>query len=418
MNSTAQPHATPHQGPLPLSGVRILDLSRALAGPWATALLGDLGAEIIKVEGIRGGDSSRSWPPFEGTHSLYFDSTNRGKSSVAVDFYSDEGRELLWGLAMDADVLVENFRPGVLTDMGLDPAALRAARPSLIIASVSGFGTSGPLAQCAGLDQVAQGMSGLMSVTGHDADHPLRVGVPIIDMVSGIYLALGIAAALCGRAASGAGVEVATSLLESALSLSSFQGQGYLSTGTVPEPRGNSHPTLSPYGVFRTGDIPIIIAVGTERHWVQLCELIGLPGLADEADYRTGALRSQNRDRLAEVLEDRLRSRPGRHWIEALRSAQIPTGPIYTYEEAFADEQVQSLGMVTDVTRSDGTVLPLLRGPLSIDRSPLPVRKAPPSLGEDTRAVAAGIGLSAEQIDRLVEAGVLGAPSALDGVPA
>lgn len=396
---------------LPLSGVRIVDLSRALAGPYATALLADLGAEIIKVEGISGGDSSRAWPPFDGEHSLYFDSANRGKSSIAVDFYSPEGRELLWKLAMSADALVENFRPGVLAKMGLDPDALREANPGLVIASVTGFGTTGPLAGAAGLDQVAQGMSGLMSVTGADPDQVFRVGVPIIDMVSGIYTALGVAAALAGRSRTGAGAEVSTSLLEAGLSLAAFQGQRFLSTGEMPVPQGNSHPVLSPYGVFRTADIPVIIAVGNEKQWRQLCALLGDPGLADHPDYADGRLRKANRDALTAELEARLGTGTGEHWLAVLRAAAIPAGPIYTYEQAFDDEQVRSLGMVTTVRRSDGTKLPLVRGPLSVDRQRPAVRKAPPALGEDSRDVLVGLGLDEEAIAALVEAGAVSGPA-------
>ncbi|MFB9075749.1 CaiB/BaiF CoA transferase family protein [Citricoccus parietis] len=213
-----------------------MDLSRALAGPYCTALLGDLGADIIKVESAKGGDSTRSWPPFEDEHSLYFDSTNRNKQSIAVDFYSEQGRTLLWDLAVQADVLVENFRPGVLATMGLDPDRLRLVNPGLVIASVSGFGTVGPLAQAAGLDQVAQGMSGLMSVTGPDADSPTRVGVPVMDIYAGVFTAVGICASLAGRAGNGGeGHQVGTSLLEAGLAVSAFQerrdGQAGLQQG-------------------------------------------------------------------------------------------------------------------------------------------------------------------------------------------
>ena len=268
--------------PAPLAGTTVLDLSRALAGPYATALLADLGATVIKVEGATGGDSSRSWPPFEGQHSLYFDSANRNKSSVAIDFYSPEGKDLLRKLALEADVLIENFRPGVLTAMGLDPAELRASNPGLVIASVTGFGPTGPLAKTAGLDQVAQGMSGLMSVTGPDAEHPSRFGVPIVDMGAGMFTAFGIASALVERARTGRGVDVSTSLLETGLALSAFQGQRYLSNGEVPVPQGNDHPVLAPYGVFRTADIPVIIAVGNDKQWLELCALVGDPALAQE----------------------------------------------------------------------------------------------------------------------------------------
>jgi crotonobetainyl-CoA:carnitine CoA-transferase CaiB-like acyl-CoA transferase len=250
-------------------------------------------------------------------------------------------------------------------------------------------------------------MSGLMSVTGADAEHPVRVGVPIIDMVSGIYTALGVAAALVGRYRTGVGSEVSTSLLESALSLSTFHGQAFLSTGHVPVPQGNNHPLLSPYGVFATADVPIIIAVGTERQWQQLCTLLGVPELAEHPDFETGRLRSANRARLSRLLEEYLTAKPGSHWLHALREAKIPTGPIYTYEQAFADEQVQALDMVTTVHRADGSALPLVRGPLSIDGQSLPVRKAPPALGQDTGQVLESLGLTADQVRRLIEAGVV-----------
>lgn len=398
---------------LPLEGIRILDLSRALAGPYATALLGDLGATIIKTESIKGGDSSRSWPPFVNDHSLYFDSANRGKESIAIDFYTEAGRDLLWQLAMSADVVVENFRPGVLATMGLDPEKLRTAKPELVIASVSGFGASGPLAQAPGLDQVAQGMSGLMSVTGPDKENMFRVGVPIVDLVSGINTALAIAAALVGRDRTGVGMEVSTSLLETGLALSAFQGQKYLSTGEVPVPLGNTHPALTPYGVFATADIPVIIAVGNEKQWQQLCALLGAPQLADRPEYASGKLRHANESALKAELEELLAARTAGDWLPVLRAAAIPAGPIYNYEQAFADEQVKALDMVKTVHRADGTPLPLVRGPISINREAPRIRKAPPALGEDTLAVLTDLALSPEQIAGLVDAGiVLAAPSA------
>lgn len=393
---------------LPLAGITVMDLSRALAGPYCTALLGDLGAEVIKVETAKGGDSTRSWPPFEDEHSLYFDSTNRNKRSIAVDFYTESGRQLLWDLAVSADVLVENFRPGVLTTMGLDPVALREANPGLVIASVSGFGTVGPLAQAAGLDQVAQGMSGLMSVTGPDAVSPTRVGVPVMDLYAGVFTAVGICASLAGRAGNGGvGHEVATSLLEAGLAVSAFQGQNHLSTGAVPVPQGNDHPVLAPYGVFRTADVPAIIAVGNQAHWATFCAILDAPELEHDPRFAEGRDRSEHRAELTRLIEERLTRRPGLEWIEALRAAGIPTGPIYTYAQAFADPQVQALDMVQTVHRADGTPLPLLRGPLSIDGAPTGVRKAPPALGEDTRSVLEGLGLDEDQIAGLVEAGIV-----------
>ncbi len=393
--------------PLPLTGIAVLDLTRALAGPYATALLSDFGATITKVESMNGGDSTRNWPPFEREHSLYFDSVNRGKSSIALDFYSAEGKALLRKMALASDVIIENFRPGVLAELGLDAAGLRAEKPSLIIASVSGFGSTGPLSQTAGLDQVAQAMSGLMSVTGRNASETYRVGIPIIDIYAGVFTALGIVAALVGRERTGGGLEVSTSLLESAIAISAFQGQRYLSTGVIPEPQGNSHPVLVPYGVFATADTPIVIAVGNDKQWRDLCLLIGDPDLAGDSDYATGSLRTAHREVLTARIERSLAARPGVDWVETLRKARIPTGPIYNYQQVFDDPQVRHLDMVQHVTRADGSDLPLLRGPISLDGAALPIRKAPPALGEDTEQVLAALGLSPEQVAGLRAAGIV-----------
>ncbi|HAM25435.1 MAG TPA: CoA transferase [Microbacteriaceae bacterium] len=393
---------------LPLDGIVVLDLTRAFAGPYATALLADLGARVTKVESIKGGDSTRSWPPFEGDHSLYYDSVNRGKSSIAIDFYSDEGRGLLRKLVLDADVVIENFKPGTMAEMGLDPAELRAEKPSLVVASVSGFGATGPLSSAAGLDQVAQGMSGIMSVTGADSEHMFRVGIPIVDIYAGLFTAIGVLAGLVGRGATGDGVVVSTSLLEAALAISVFQGQRFLSTGEVPVPQGNNHPVLAPYGVFVTADIPIIIAVGSERHWREFCELLGDPELADDPRFADGKLRTGHRDELQARLDELLATRSGIEWVDALRVAGIPAGPIFNYEQVFRDPQVIHLDMVTHVTRTDGSDLPLLRGPLSLNGLPTGIWKAPPALGEDTAAVLSELGLTPAQVEGLVQAGIVG----------
>jgi CoA:oxalate CoA-transferase len=397
-----------HENELPLAGIRVLDLSRALAGPYASALLSDLGATVTKVESIKGGDSTRGWPPFEGDHSLYFDSVNRGKSSIAIDFYTAEGRRLLRELALAADVVLENFRTGVMAEIGLDPVSLRLEKPALIVASVSGFGSTGPLSQTAGLDQVAQGMSGIMSVTGESTEAMYRVGLPVVDIYAGIFTAFGIAAALVGRERTGSGLEVSTSLLEAGLAVSVFQGQRYLSTGEVPTPQGNNHPVMVPYGVFATADIPIIIAAGTDKHWRDLCVLLGDDALANDPQFATGKDRTRNRELVTARLEALLAARPGIEWVEALRTAGIPVGPIYNYAQAFADPQVVHLDMVQHVTRADGSDLPLLRGPLSVGGVPTVVRKAPPGLGEDTLAVLAGLGLTEDQVAGLVDAGIVG----------
>jgi len=395
----------------PLEGIVVLDLSRALAGPYCTALLADLGATIIKVETAKGGDITRAWPPFEGEHSLYYESINRGKSSIALDFYSAEGKQLLREMALGSDVIVENFRSGVMTEMGLDPDELRAEKPRLVVSSISGFGEVGPLAGSAGLDQVAQAMSGLMSVTGPNASEFYRFGIPIIDIVSGIFSAVGIIAALYQRDggvnASGEGALVTTSLLEAALAISVFQGQRVLSTGDAPTPTGNDHPSLTPYGVYQASDGPLVIAVGNDKQWVQLCTLLGAPELGADARFSTGRDRTANRPAVKAEMERLLAARTAVAWTERIREAGIPVGPIYTYDQVFNDEQVKALGMVVETQRTDGTRLPLVRGPLSINHEPTPITKNPPALGADTDEVLAGYGLTAAQIADLREKGIV-----------
>ncbi|WP_193072619.1 CaiB/BaiF CoA transferase family protein [Brevibacterium sp. FME37] len=392
---------------LPLQGIRVMDLTRALSGPFCTTLLGDLGAEIIKIESVKSGDSARIWPPYEGDHSLYFEAVNRGKKSIAIDFYSDEGREILKDIANNSDVIVENFRPGVLAKTGLDPVDLRKGNPDLVVQSISGFGQTGPLSQYAGLDQVIQAMSGIMSVTGSDSDNTFRVGLPIVDIVTGIFSALGVTAALAGRAQVGTGLNVATSLLESAVAISVFQGQSTLSNHTVPEPHGNDHPVIVPYGAFATKDVPIVIAVGSDKHWIKFCNLIGLPDLPEDPRYVGSGDRFTNRDVLKTDLEAALVQKPAAEWMHEIREAGIPAGPIYTYDQVFEDEQVNALEMVQTVRRENGSTLPLVRGPLSVNGRPTPVQSAPPTLGNSTEEVLEGIGYTADRIRNLASNGVI-----------
>lgn len=392
---------------LPLEGVVVADFSRALAGPYCTALLGDLGADIIKIESTRGGDITRAWPPFEGEHSLYFESTNRNKRSIAVDPYTDDGRGVIRGIVDRADVLIENFRPGVLAKMGLDVDELRASRPELVIASISGFGTRGPLADVAGLDQVAQGMGGLASITGPADSDGYRFGVPVIDMASGMFAAIGILASLVDRARSGDGGRVETSLIESALALGAFQAQRYLSTGVVPTPQGNDHASLTPYGVYATADAPVIIAVGGDAQWRELCAALGDPALGERAEFATGRQRTERREAVRAALEPLLARHGVDHWLERIRAAGIPCGPIYTYDRAFADEQVRALEVVEVATRADGSDLPLVRGPISIDGAAARIRHRPPLLGEHSAAILRQVGFDDHEIARLAVDGVV-----------
>lgn len=384
----------------PLHGVTVVDLSRAIAGPYCTALLADLGATIIKVESLNGGDSARQWPPFEGEHSLYFDSLNRSKRSVCIDLYSEEGREILDRLIRTADVLVENFKLGTLDKLGLTSEHLAELNPDLVIGSVSGFGLTGPLRNDPGLDQVIQGMSGLMSVTGQPGN-TFRVGVSIADITTGMICALGIVTALLGRERGNPVTRVSTSLLETALNLSVFQGQRALSLGEAPAPQGNNHPTISPYGTFATATEPINIAVGNEKQWRAFCDLLAIPSIATDVRFDTGAKRTENREPLTRLLEAVLVGRSADEWVPLITGAGIPCGPIYDYTQAFATEQVAALGMVTQVTRRDGSSLPLLRGPISFNGEASEITSAPPLLGEHTAEVLGELGYSTADVERL-----------------
>lgn len=391
----------------PLQGIRVLDLTRALAGPLCTALLSDLGAEIIKVEGTPDGDPARAWGPFDGEDSVYFASVNRGKSSIAVDFRAPGCADFLHELVAKSDVVIENFRPGVMATMGLDPVKLRSEFPQLIISSVSGYGSVGPERESAGLDQVAQGMSGLMSVTGPDCDHFYRVGVPIVDELAGMFSALGIVASLFGRERHAEGSHVETSLLEAGISAMIFQAQQYLSLGSVPKPQGNHHPVICPYGSFSTADKPITIAVGTPKHWTTFCEILGEPELALRSEYSTGQLRKVNTDALTADIERLLTAESGQHWLTRLRLAGIPAGPIYSVDQTFADPQVQALEMVQYVEDNRGRTVPMIRGPLTLDGHPTKVRSAAPLLGWQGRSVLQRLGFESARIDSLVSSGIL-----------
>lgn len=383
---------------LPLEGIRVIDLSRALAGPYATSLLADLGAEVIKLETPKG-DPSRSWPPFHEGNSLYFDSVNRSKRSVVVDLYTDAGRAILDALLATADLLVENFKFGTLAAMGYGPERLRQLNPELIHVEINAYGQAGPWCELPGLDQVIQAVGGITSVTGAQGEPGVsgnpaktyRVGLPIVDITSGLSAALGAVALLVGRERGGEARRVSTSLFETAAALSVFQGQSAIVTGEAAAPHGNDHPSITPYGLFPTATESMVLAASTQRHWEELCQAVGLEELLRDARFATGEARTSHRAALLPLLSEALRQRPAEHWIAELSARGIPCGPVLDYVQLFATEQAKALGLVVGASSPARGDVPVVRSQLSVDGTPLPVRSAPPLLGQDTDAVLAAL---------------------------
>ena len=365
----------------PLAGLKVIELARILAGPWAGQVLADLGADVTKVE-ARQGDDTRAWgPPFierEGeTSAAYFHSCNRGKSSVVIDIASAEGQAQLRDMATEADILIENFKVGGLAKYGLDYASLSQVNPGLIYCSITGFGQDGPYAHRAGYDYIIQGMSGLMSITGEPDGQPQRAGVAITDLFTGLYSVTGILAALHQRAQTGRGQHIDMALMDCAVAVTANQAMNYLATGTPPGRTGNYHPNLTPYQVFDCADGHIIIATGNDGQYRRLCDVLGLAELADDPAYLSNADRIQNRDELTRILGDATRRFEKLDLLAACEAKGIPAGPINDMAEVMADPQVQARGMQI----APGGI-PGIRSPFRFSDAELALDRPSPKLGE------------------------------------
>jgi formyl-CoA transferase len=383
-----------------LSHLTVLDLTRVRAGPTAVRQLADWGAQVIKVEMPPALDEGEGvGGPRDGSD---FQNVHRNKRGITLNLKSAEGVAILKRLASCADILVENYRPDVKIKLGIDYATMAAVNPRLIYASISGYGQDGPYRLRPGFDQIAQGMGGLMSITGLPGQGPVRVGIPIADLCAGIFCAWGIAVAVIEREKSGKGQWVQSSLLQAQLFMLDFQAARWLMQGEVARQAGNNHPTSIPTGVFRTRDGHLNVAASGGRIWLRLCEAIGAPELAEHPDYETGALRSEHRERLHVDIEQRLAARTTAEWVEVLNAAGVPCGPIYAIDEAFADPQVRQLGMVQEV----GDV-PYLGQPVTLSRTPSRVVAHPPALGEHTAEVLREIGFDDAGIARLKSEGIV-----------
>jgi crotonobetainyl-CoA:carnitine CoA-transferase CaiB-like acyl-CoA transferase len=367
----------------PLDGLLVADFSRVLAGPLATMVLGDLGADVVKVERPGAGDDTRAWgPPWRGEDSTYSLAPNRNKRSVTLDLADPDDRRLARRLAERADVLVENFRPGSAARLGLGYEELSAANPRLVYASISGFGTGEQAASLGGYDFLVQAVSGLMSITGDPEGEPRKVGVALVDVVAGLYTTIGILAALSERERSGRGQQVHVSLMGAALASLVNQASAYLGAGVVPERLGNRHPSITPYETFPAADRPLALAVGSDRLFGLLADVVGRPDLADDERFADNAQRVAHRDELADELGVLFTKRPAREWVDDLRARGIPAGLVNDVGEAFSEAEALGLAPVVDTERTDATVIPTVRSAIGLSRTPPVVRHAPPSLGE------------------------------------
>jgi crotonobetainyl-CoA:carnitine CoA-transferase CaiB-like acyl-CoA transferase len=397
----------------PLTGVRVLDASRVLAGPFCGQLLGDLGAEVIKVERPGSGDETRTWgPPFAelagGVYSAYYLSCNRNKRGITLDLARPEGAEIFRALAARSDVLLENFRADSADRLGLTPQALLTANPRLIVCSISGFGREGPWREVPGYDFAIQALSGLMSITGPPGGPPYKAGVAVTDIATGLYAAVAVLACLHARQSSGQGYVIDLALLDCALASQVNVAQAYLMSGALPPRWGNAHLQIVPYQLFATADGWLVLAVGNDGQWQRFCAAAGRPDLAADERFLSNADRVRNREALVPLVEALVSERPTAAWREALLAADVPHAPVWDHRELFASEQAAARGLKVEVRDPHGRPVDLVASPFRIAGADPPPCVMPPALGEDTQAVLSELlGLGRERLRELHDRGVI-----------
>lgn len=391
-----------------LAGVKVLDLSRVLAGPYCTMILSDLGAEVVKVEAPGGSDDTRAWgPPYRGGESAYYMSANRNKKAITVNLKDEQGKEIIKKLIKQSDIVIENFKSGTMERLGLGYEELKAVNPKIIHCSITGFGKNGPYKDLPGYDYIIQAMGGLMSITGSQESGPIKVGVAIADVLTGLYATIGILAAVNERNQSGLGQSIDISLFDSQVSALVNVASNYLVSGQIPQLLGNLHPNIVPYQTFPTADKQMVIAVGNDRQFSKLTQVIGQPELAGDERFSTNPKRLENKAELIQIISDKLKKRTSGEWLTILNESGIPAGPINNLEELFQDEQIAARNMMQVVEHPTAGQISLVGSPLKLSRTPAEVRSHPPLAGEHTEVILKELGYSEAEVNQLKNSQVI-----------
>jgi crotonobetainyl-CoA:carnitine CoA-transferase CaiB-like acyl-CoA transferase len=392
---------------MPLSGIRVVDLTRIIAGPFCTLMLGDMGAEIIKIEPPKEGDPLRAQGVIQNGLSWYYASYNRNKKSLTLDMRSVEGKAVLSELIRTSDVVVENFRPGVMDKMGFGYDRLKELKPDIVYCGITGFGKTGPYKDRPAFDFIAQAMSGFMSVNGNEGEEPLRAGIPISDLVAGLYAAFGIMGALLHRARTGEGQEVQSSLVDGLVSMLSYMAANYLAAGKLPARTGNDHPLVAPYGIFRCSDGEVAIAPSNDQVYFKFLSALGLDHLRDAPEFATNDLRMANRKQIKAAIQKIIAQKPKAHWIDYLNKAGVPCGTAMNLAEVFSDPQVLHQEMVLEIPHPGHGTVKTLGFPVKLSATPCRIERPAPELGQHTDEILAGLKLDRERIADLRRRGIV-----------